>query len=72
MELDNKAWKTTKNGISIAFIVIYSVIFTISIINGINNALFDEWIMKISSIILSICSLFFSYSIYDRLSKVRT
>lgn len=70
-ELEDKAWKTIRNGISIVFIVIYSVIFTTSVVNGINNTLFDEWYMKISSIILSIGSFGFSYSIYDRLAKAK-
>ena len=72
IEFSDKAWKTVQNGISIAFIAIYSVIFTASSIHSINNTLFDEWTMKVSSIILSCSSFAVSYSIYDRLSKLST
>lgn len=70
IKLEDKSWKTIHNGVSITFIAIYSVIFSISVISSINATLFDAWIMKISSILLSFASVIFSYAIYDRLDKL--
>lgn len=61
-----KEWKTVQNGISIAFIAFYSVLFTLNLIgNGIVNV---SAITK-CAIGLSVVSFFISYSVFDRLSK---
>jgi hypothetical protein len=62
-----KDWKTAQNGISIAFIAFYSVLFALTLIgeNIVNvNAI------TICTMVLSVVSFSISYSVYDRVSKI--
>lgn len=63
-----REWKTAQNGISIAFIAFYSVLFALTLIG---ENIVDVTAITICTVILSIVSFFISYSVYDRISKVR-
>ena len=65
----DRSWKTAQNGISIAFIAFYSVLFALTILGG-NNSSIDIGTTKICAMILALVSFAISYSVYDRLSKV--
>ena len=60
-------WKTTQNGISIAFIAFYSVLFALNLIG---KSIVDVNAITICTVVLSIVSFLISYSVYDRISKV--
>ena len=61
-----KDWKTIQNGISIVFIVFYSVLFAITLIGG---SLIDIHMITICTVVLSAVSFLISYSVYDRVTK---
>jgi len=65
----DRSWKTAQNGISIAFIAFYSVLFALTILGG-NNSSIDIGTTKMCAMILALVSFVISYSVYDRLSKV--
>src|SRR5690606_1176029 len=62
-----REWKTAQNGISIAFIAFYSVLFALTLIGG---RVVDVIAITICTIILALVSFLISYSVYDRLSKI--
>ena len=62
----DRSWKTLQNGISIAFIAFYSVLFALTLVG---KAIVDVQAITICTIILSIVSFIISYSVYDRISK---
>ena len=68
----DKSWKTRHIGISILFIVIYGVIFGTSCVSVIVPDLFDRDMMVLSSLILGVTSFLIGYSLYDRMSKLRS
>jgi hypothetical protein len=59
-------WKTAQNGVSIAFIAFYSVLFALTLIG---ESIVDINAITICTMILSIVSFLISYSVYDRVSK---
>lgn len=59
-------WKTTQNGISIAFIAFYSILFSLTLIG---NSVIDVTAITYCTIALSVVSFLISYSVYDRVSK---
>lgn len=59
-------WKTMQNGISIAFIAFYSILFSLTLIG---NSVIDVTAITYCTIALSIVSFLISYSVYDRVSK---
>lgn len=61
-----KNWKTAHNGISISFIALYSVLFTLTLMG---NAIVDIQAITYGTIALAIVSFLISYSVYDRVSK---
>lgn len=61
-----KEWKTAQNGISIAFIAFYSVLFALTLIG---ENIVDVNAITICTMVLSIVSFLISYSVYDRISK---
>jgi len=61
-----KEWKTAQNGISIAFIAFYSVLFALTLIG---ENIVDVNAITICTIVLSVVSFLISYSVYDRISK---
>lgn len=62
-----REWKTAQNGISIAFIAFYSVLFALTLVG---ENIVDVSAITICTIVLSIVSFFISYSVYDRISKL--
>ena len=62
-----REWKTAQNGISIAFIAFYSVLFALTLIG---ENIVDITAITICTMVLSIVSFLISYSVYDRISKV--
>lgn len=66
-----QSWKTTQNGLSIIFIVLYSALFTCSLFDQSNPGLIDAGVLKYAAIVLSLTSLGISYSVYHRISKLR-
>jgi len=61
-----KEWKTAQNGISIAFIAFYSVLFALTLIG---ENIVDVNAITICTMVLSVVSFIISYSVYDRISK---
>ena len=62
-------WKTAQNGVSIAFIAFYSVLFALTLIG---NGIVDIAAITTCTIVLSLVSFLISYSVYDRISKVNS
>lgn len=61
-----KEWKTVQNGISIAFIAFYSVLFSLTLIgDNVVNILAITY----CALSLAVVSFLISYSVYDRISK---
>lgn len=65
-EESNSQWKTIQNGISIVFIAIYSVFFTLTLFD--KNFIDIEAITK-STFALCVVSFLLSYSVFDRISQ---
>lgn len=61
-----KEWKTIQNGISIAFIAFYSVLYSLMLIG---DKVVDITAITYCSIFLAFVSFLISYSVYDRISK---
>lgn len=64
-----KSWKTAHNGISIAFISFYSVLFACSLLGQSNPGLINVQSITYFSIGLSFVSFLISFIVYDRISK---
>lgn len=62
-----REWKTAQNGISIAFIAFYSVLFALTLVG---ENIVDVTAITICTIVLSTVSFLISYSVYNRISKV--
>lgn len=62
-----KAWKTAQNGISIAFIAFYSVLFALTLVG---ENIVDINAISVCTVVLSVVSFLISYSVYDRVSKI--
>ena len=65
------SWKTIQNGISIAFISFYSVLFACSLLGQSNPGLINVEAITNLSIVLSFVSLLISFSVYHTISKFR-
>ena len=63
----DRGWKTYQNGISIAFIAFYSVLFALTLVG---KPIVDVQAITICTICLSIVSFLISYSVFDRISRV--
>lgn len=68
--LKDKRWKTLAIGWSVIFIFFITILFVVSYINMIMKGIFNDYSIKLSSLIISISSFFFSYSIYNKISKI--
>lgn len=66
-----RSWKTIQNGISIAFISFYSVLFACSLLGQSNPGLINEDAITHLSIVLSFASFFISFSVYHTISKLK-
>ena len=65
-----KNWKTIQNGISIVFIVVYSVLFALTLIGErIGESLININAITLCTMVLSVVSFLISYSVYDRITK---
>jgi CRISPR/Cas system CMR-associated protein Cmr3 (group 5 of RAMP superfamily) len=67
---DEKSWKTVQNGISIAFIAFYSVLFAVIMISeGVPNFI-DVDAIKDCAVGLALISFTISFSVFHRISKI--
>ncbi len=66
---EDRDWKTVQNGLSLFFIIVYSMFFCLSIFNEGSPQTIDIQKIKYSTGILVIFSILICYSVYDRLSK---
>lgn len=64
-----EGWKTIQNGFSISFIAFYSALYSLILIG---DLVVNITKITYCSIVLAIVSLFISYSVYDRISKIET
>ena len=71
--LDNseKDWKTAQNGMSILFITLYSILFSLIMLSDATPKIIDVETVGICVIVLSVISFLISYSVYDRISSIR-
>jgi uncharacterized membrane protein len=70
-QFDDKIWKTKNIGLSVIFIIIFSAIFAIASYSDFkNNQDLNKSIVKLSSILLSVMTFIFSYSIFNRLNAI--
>lgn len=67
---DNKQWKTIQNGTSIAFIALYSVLFSLNIVNESNASIIDIFSIRVCAIVLSVISFLISFSVFHRISII--
>ena len=65
-----KSWKTIQNGLSIAFISFYSVLFACHLLGQSNPGLINFESIKYLSMALSLVSFLLSLSVYNRISKL--
>nr|VFK11378.1 MAG: hypothetical protein BECKLPF1236A_GA0070988_1005310 [Candidatus Kentron sp. LPFa]VFK29401.1 MAG: hypothetical protein BECKLPF1236C_GA0070990_100867 [Candidatus Kentron sp. LPFa] len=63
----DEAWKTFQNGVSILFIVIYSIFLSLTLIDG---NLVDLTVVTSCTMVLAFFSFLIGYSVYDRISKI--
>lgn len=66
---ENRSWKTIQNGISIAFIALYSVLFAIVMISEGVPSFVDANVIKVSAISLAVVSFLISFSVFHRISN---
>lgn len=66
----DKIWKTKCIGLSIIFIIVYAVLFAISVIYSINTNIFNKSAILVSSIILSVASVYYGFSVFNRLDNI--
>lgn len=64
-----KGWKTVQNGISIAFIAFYSILYTLALVG---DKVVNVLAITYCSVVLAFVSFLISYSVYDRISKSET
>lgn len=67
---NDKEWKTKQNGISLVFVAIYSVLYTVLLIGEKNNSVVDMKSMLTCVIALALVSFLLSLSIFHRISKL--
>lgn len=68
---DQSAWRTIQNGVSIIFIVAYSLLFTCYLIGQSNPGTFNLLAINFISLGLAIVSFLISFSVYNRVSSAR-
>jgi hypothetical protein len=62
----DKDWRTKQNGLSVVFIIFYSLIYAFSLLPEV----FSLAKITVSSLIIVPISLWFSYSVFNELSKI--
>jgi len=71
-DFEDKIWKTKNIGLSVVYIVLFSSILAIVTYSDFKHSTdINKWAVKCCSILLSLVSFFFSYSIYNRLNTLR-
>lgn len=69
---DDKLWKTINIGLSVVFITLFAAIFMfITYADFKSDPDINTFTIKTSSILLSVVSFLFSYSIYNRLNTLK-
>lgn len=68
---NDKSWKTTQNGISILFIALYSVLFSLIMMSEGIPSFIDTQAIKICVIVLAAISFFISFSVFHRISNIQ-
>ncbi len=71
MSDENKSWKTIQNGTSIAFIALYSVLFSLVMLSEGIPSFVDDQVIKVCAISLAIVSFLISFSVFHRISNVQ-
>lgn len=66
----DKSWRTLQNGIALAFISFFMVLFSVYIVGESAPSLVNINAIKIMAMVLSLVSLVLSISVYDRVSKI--
>jgi NADH:ubiquinone oxidoreductase subunit 4 (subunit M) len=69
LPIKEREWRTMQNGLSIVFIVLYSVLYTVAIIGERNTHLIDARSLQLASIILVITSVSVGVTVFHRLAK---
>jgi|WetSurMetagenome_2_1015567.scaffolds.fasta_scaffold00003_17 hypothetical protein len=64
---DNKRWITRTNGLSTLFIVFFTFLFALILVNEIQSNFFNTTTIKIAAIILSTTFFIFTLSVYHNL-----
>lgn len=67
IELD-QAWKTIQNGVSIAFIAFYSVLFTLALVG---KSIVNINAITYCTMAMAFVSFLISYSVYDRITDIQ-
>jgi hypothetical protein len=67
---DEKSWKTVQNGVSIAFIAFYSVLFALIMISEGIPSFIDIEAIKNCTVGLAVISFLISFSVFHRISKI--
>lgn len=67
---NNNDWKTIQNGLSICFIAIYSVLFSLVVFNEEITSTINNHALIISSCFLVFASLVISFSVFHRLNII--
>ncbi|WNK21305.1 hypothetical protein P1P91_06430 [Halomonas piscis] len=63
-------WKTIQNGVSLAFIVFYGVLYALTVMSDMSPGIINLETIKYSAMILCVVSLFLSYSVFHRVSMI--
>jgi hypothetical protein len=69
---EDRSWKTIQNGISIMFIALYSVLFTLVMISERIPSFVDAQVIIICVIFLAVVSLLISLSVFHRISNAQS
>lgn len=66
----NYNWKTMQNGISLAFIVFYGVLYALTVMSDASPGYINIESIRNSVMVLCLVSLFLSYSVFHRVSMI--
>ena len=69
LTIKQREWKTIQNGLSIVFIVLYSVLYTVAIIGERNSHLIDENALLFVSSFLVVTSASIGVTVFHRLAR---
>ena len=66
----DKSWKTIQNGLSIIFIVFYSLLFALTLLVEVQPTFINYSMVREFTMILSLVSFLISFAIYYRINKL--